>query len=137
RLFEQVDFSGDLLNWPALAFLALLCAGVALIVALVPLALVRRHSLVQAAAGASARPGAFQHGAGLLQLALSGLVAAAAIAFLTHLWIVGQRDMGFDAAGVTAVTVGFETAPTDGFQPPADEAVYSYRTEIRERLGAL
>lgn len=136
-LFERVSFSGSLFNTPALAFCVLLAIVFSMIVAAVPLSRLRRQGLIHSARNASARPGVFQHAAGLVQISLAGLLAAAAVGFFSHLWILGQRDMGLEPEGVLVTTVGFETPPTGTFEPPPDEANFSFREEARERLGSL
>lgn len=136
-LFEGVSFSGSLLNAPALAFCVVLALLLSAIVAAVPLSLLGRGGLVHQVRSISARPGPLQHTTGLVQLSLTGLVAAAAIGFLTHLWILDQRDMGLSAEGVLVTTVSFKRPPTGAFQPPPDEAKFSFRADVRERLESL
>lgn len=136
-LFERVAFTGSLFNAPALAFCAALAIALSVIVAAVPLSRLRREGLIHSARNASARPGLFQHATGLVQLSLTGLLAAAAVGFMSHLWILDQRDMGLDPQGVLVTTVGFKAPPAGGFQPPSDEAKFSFREEARERLASL
>jgi predicted permease len=136
-LFERVSFSESLLNAPALAFSLLLAIVLSVIVAAIPLSRLRRQGLIHSARNASSRPGLFQHATGLVQLGLTGLLAAAAVGFLSHLWILDQRDPGLHPEGVLVTTLGFKTPPTGTFQPPPDEAKFSFRAEARERLGSL
>ncbi len=137
RFLENAGFAGDLLNWPAFGFSALLATVFTLLVALVPIALLRGRTLSQESRQISARPGLFQHAAGLIQLSLAGLVGAAAVGFLLHLWIMDQRDPGFNPENVQVAAVSFRERPTGGFRMPPPEDIHSYREDVRDTLGAL
>ncbi|MDZ7791828.1 MAG: ABC transporter permease [Xanthomonadales bacterium] len=137
RFLEGAAFTGSWLNLPALGFSAALAAVFTLLVALVPIVTLARRRLSEGSRQFSARPGPFQHTAGLVQLGLAGLVTAAAAAFMTHLWIMDQRDPGLSTEGILAASVTFRERPTGQFQPPAEEATWAYREAVRERLLAL
>lgn len=137
RFLEGAAFTGSWLNLPALGFSAALAAVLTLLVALVPIVTLARRTLSEGTRQFSARPGPFQHAAGLVQLGLAGLVAAAAAGFLTHLWIMDQRDPGLSTEGILAASVTFREPPTGQFQPPSEEASWAYREAVRERLLAM
>jgi putative ABC transport system permease protein len=136
-LFDRVVFAGSLLNLPMLAFCAVLALLLSTIVAAAPLSQLGRGGLVHDVRSISSRPGLFQHATGLIQLSLTGLLAAAAIGFLAHLWLLGQRDMGLTSEGVLVTTLAFEETPTGAFEQPPDEAKFAFRADVRERLEAL
>lgn len=137
RFLEGAAFAGDWLNLPALGFSAMLAAVFTLLVALLPIITLARRTLSDGGRQFSARPGLFQHAAGLVQLGLAGLIAAAATGFMAHLWILEQRDPGLSTEGILAAGVTFREPPTGQFQPPADAATWAYREAVRERLLAL
>lgn len=111
RFLEGAAFTGSWLNLPALGFSATLAAVFTLLVALVPIVTLARRTLSEGSRQFSARPGLFQHAAGLVQLGLAGLVAAAAAGFMTHLWIMDQRDPGLSTEGILAASVTFREPP--------------------------
>lgn len=137
RFLEGAAFAGSWLNLPALGFSAALAAVFTLLVALVPIVTLARRTLSEGSRQFNARPGPFQHAAGLVQLGLAGLVAAAAAGLMAHLWILEQRDPGLSTEGILTASVSFREPPTGQFQPPADEATWAYREAVRERLLAL
>ncbi|TVQ41353.1 MAG: FtsX-like permease family protein [Wenzhouxiangella sp.] len=137
-LFEQIELSGGWLDWPALGFSAGLAALLTALVALVPMALIRQRRLSEDARQISARPGRFQHAAGLVQLGLAGLVGAVALGFLAHLWLLGQRDLGLQPDRVTVATVSLESRPTgSAIVMPDAAAIEASRSAIRDRIGSL
>ncbi|WP_376695802.1 FtsX-like permease family protein [Wenzhouxiangella sp. EGI_FJ10305] len=137
RFLEGAAFTGSWLNLPAIGYSSALATVLTLLVALVPIVTLARRTLSEGSRQFSARPGPFQHAAGLVQLGLAGLVAAAATGFMAHLWLMDQRDPGLSTEGVLAASVTFREPPTGQFQPPAEEATWAYREAVRERLLAL
>gem|GEM_PF-924194 len=137
RFLEGAEFNPAWVDLPALGVAAALALAVTLLVALLPVLGLGRQDLSQTSRQIGARAGVLQHTAGVLQLGLAGLVGAAALAFLVHLWLLAQRDLGLEPEGVTAVTVKFKERPGSGFEPPTDEASFSFREEIRQRIGNL
>jgi putative ABC transport system permease protein len=130
---SNAGFSGQALNLPALMFATALAAMLTILVALVPIALVGSKRLGQDTRQSSARPGLFQHAAGLVQLGLAGAVGAAALGFMTHLWLMETRDLGMSAEDVTMVEVSMERRPGMRIVPRHD-AVGPTRSEVRTSL---
>jgi putative ABC transport system permease protein len=130
---SNAGFSGQALNLPALMFATALAALLTILVALVPIAVVRSKRLGQDSRQSSARPGLFQHAAGLLQLGLAGAVGAAALGFITHLWLMETRDLGMSAEDITLVEVSIEPRPGRRIQFD-QEAVGPVRSEVRASL---
>lgn len=130
---SNAGFSGQALNLPALMFATALAALLTILVALVPIALVGSKRLGQDTRQSGTRPGLFQHAAGLVQLGLAGAVGAAALGFITHLWLMENRNLGMSAEDVTMVQVFFERGPglRLGTQP---EVVGPVRSEVRASL---
>jgi len=136
-LFSELRLDTDWLDLPALAFCALLAGLLTILVALVPIGLIRGHRLSEEARQVSSRPGPFQHAAGLVQLGLAGLVGAAAIGFLVHLWVLNQRDTGLNPDNVLVAPIGLNRATGSSIDMPAADAVGAFRSEVRERIAAL
>ncbi|NEZ04471.1 FtsX-like permease family protein [Wenzhouxiangella sp. XN201] len=134
---ERAGFSDAVLNLPALAMAAGLAALFTVLVALVPIFMVRGRRLGQMGRQTSARPGPFQFAAGLIQLSLAGLVGAAALAFLAHVWMMERRDLGLSTEGVLVASVTFSEQPGGGYEHPGPEAVQAYREAVRERLEGI
>lgn len=138
-LFSALPLASDWLNLSALAFSSLLAGVLTVLVALVPISLIRGRRLSEQARQANSRPGLLQHAAGLLQLSLAGLVGAAAIGFVVHAWLLQQRDIGLDADGVVVATISMEQPPSGitslGF--PEVDVVAAFRREVRDYVAAL
>lgn len=133
----RAGFSESIFNLPALGMTAGLAAVFTMLVALVPIAMVRGRNLGAQSRQVSARPGPFQHIAGLVQLSLAGLVGSAALGFLVHTWLMENRDLGLTTDQVTVAPVTFAQRPGTDFQPPGPEAVFAFREAVRERVQTL
>ncbi|MGY6631200.1 MAG: FtsX-like permease family protein [Wenzhouxiangella sp.] len=132
----RAGFSPQALSAPVLAFAAGLAGLMTVLVALVPMGLVRRRRLSEDARQTSARPGFFQHAAGLVQLGLAGAVGAAALGFLAHLWLMENRDLGLSAEQVTRVQISIEHRP--GLRLVNEPtAVGPFRSQVRDALLEL
>ncbi|MGY6588057.1 MAG: ABC transporter permease [Wenzhouxiangella sp.] len=132
----QAGFSGQALNLPALVFAAGLAGLMTVLIALLPMAMIRRGRLGQDARHNSARPGRFQQAASLVQFSLAGAVGTAALAFVVHLWLMENRDLGMSADQVSHVQIGIEQRP--GMRVFADADVAGpFRREVRASLSAL
>jgi predicted permease len=138
-LFSELRLDRAWLNLPALAFSSLLAGALTVLVALVPISLIRGRRLSEQARQTSSRPGPLQYAAGLIQLSLAGLVGATAIGFVVHVWLLEGRDIGLDADGVVVATIGLQRTPdgTASLSFPEANVVAAFRSEIREYAAAL
>ncbi len=137
EFLDDATFSGDILNLSALGFAAGLAALLTVLIALVPIALLKPGRLGEQTRSRSSRPGWFQHAAGVVQLSLAGAVGAAALAFLIHLGLMQARSLGFEPEGVSVASIQFQPAASTSIRiGPADDTT-ALEAEIRANLLAL
>jgi hypothetical protein len=90
-------------DWRVLGLLSLLILILTLLVSLAPIIGLRRAGIRASSGTVTARAGWGQRMAGTIQLALTGVVAAVAVAFTWHLIFYATADRGFDPSDVLVV----------------------------------
>lgn len=121
----------SVLDGRMLAAVAVVAAATVALVSLAPIAGLKRIGALQATRRVSARASAFQRAGGTVQVAVAAIVSVIATAFGVHLWELGARDRGWDAAGVVEVSPIVRGVITASARP---EAVESRRARYREAL---
>ena len=122
------------LDWRALVAMAAAAMALTGIVSLAPVWSLSRMSIVASTRQVSARPRPAQRLAGLVQIALSGLLGGAALAFGWHMVLLHRADVGFDPSGVVIVA---PTVDRQNMFRAQWEEVLALRSTRREVLESL
>ncbi|QOC22279.1 ABC transporter permease [Wenzhouxiangella sp. AB-CW3] len=125
------------LDWRVLAAMATASMVLTAVVSLAPVWSLGRLSIVASTRQVSARPRPSQRLAGLVQIALSGLLGGAALAFAWHMILLERADIGFDPSDVVIVMPEIERQ--DMLRAQWDEvvALRSSRREVLESLPSV
>jgi predicted permease len=132
---RRLDWQGvTVLDWRVLAITTGLALLVAVLVALAPIAGIRRLGVDPGGQRTTDRSSWGQRLAGSAQIALAAVVGAAAIAFIWHLRDMSTADRGFDAPDVLLIRM----TPPDRFAPPlSPEAATAALEQRRELIESL
>lgn len=122
-------------DWRVLLSICALTLVLTIAVALAPIWGLRRGDISSVSKLSSARAGFMQRLSGTLQVAIVGIVTAAAIAFGWHLRNLLLKDIGFDATDVVVLT----TQPPERGRPfnASPDAVLLRRSQLAGAIGAL
>ncbi len=141
-LFRDLAFLRDaqwrnatVFDWRVLALLAVLMLALAVLVSLAPVAGLKRIGIAAGSRGVTARAGVAQRLAGTAQIAVAGVMAGAALAFVWHLLEMSTADHGFSAPNVYVVML---QPPQGGVDFSTNEdALLQMRERRREVIAAL
>ncbi len=139
-VFEFASFNQGWWNPLAFAMASVLALALCVLVSLVPISALRDSHLGQTVRPRAAASALFHRLAGFIQLALGGLVAAVALAFLIHLYLLAQKDLGLDSEGVlftNSVPVSFPGQGGQPLQPPSNDIIQSYQRALIDRVSRL
>ena len=125
------------LDWRVLAAMAAAAMALTAIVSLAPVMNLGRLSIVASTRQISARPKPAQRLAGLVQIALSGLLGGAALAFGWHMFLLHRADIGFDPSGVLIVVPDVDYRDMFSAQWEDVLAMRSTRREVFETLPGV
>jgi hypothetical protein len=122
-------------DWRVLGMLCGLMLLFTLFVSLAPVFGLKRMGISASSGMVMARAGWGQRLAGTIQVTLTGVVGAVAVAFAWHLVFYLNTDRGFDAEDV--LLVEFERVPTSVGQASTQQAIILERERQREVIAGL
>jgi predicted permease len=122
-------------DWRVLLLLSVLMLLLTLLVSLAPIFGLRRMGIRASSAIVTARAGWGQRAAGTLQIAMTGIVGAVAVAFAWHLYFYATADRGFNPENVLVV----ELQPTPSFivERPSQMSIAIERERQRDVVAGL
>lgn len=122
-------------DWRVLTIVGAFTLLLAMLVALAPVAGLRRIGIAAESRTVTARPGFGQRLAGAVQLVVAAVTGAAALAFAWHLNAMTTADRGFSAPNVYVLSPEPPERPR-GFRP-VDEAGLAERERRRQAILSL
>ena len=122
-------------DWRVLLMLSGLMLLLTLLVSLAPIFGLRKLGIRASSAMVSARAGWGQRAAGTVQIAMTGIVGAVAVAFAWHLFFYAKADRGFDPENVLVVEL--QELRTFSVQAPSQMSLAIERERQRDIVAGL